>query len=98
MASSYTTAVSYVSPSQNYNSTASYTSFSNQHAISNMQDSKELFGSCIAQATPPPCKPSCPPQFYCEQSSCPPNYVRASNGLCYCNGECSESPVVKASF
>ena len=38
------------------------------------------------------CKPACPPMFFCPESQCPPNAVRASGGKCLSHdGEVSDA-------
>lgn len=64
-----------------------FTDFSDQHRYTmhqymNPNQGAGLNKGCASMSL---CKPSCGPQFFCENSVCPRGYVHASEGMCFPN-------------
>ncbi len=66
---------------------ALFTDFADQHRFTMLQYMNPHQGAGLNKGCPSMdiCKPSCPGQFYCENSFCPRGYVRAAKGMCMPN-------------
>lgn len=65
-----------------------FTDFADQHRYTIQQYMDPHQGAGLNRGCPGMkqlCKPNCPDQFFCENSSCPMGYVRAAKGMCYPN-------------